>query len=258
VTDTAASEARPVALVTGASRTAGLGGAIALDLAENGWDVALTYWRPYDERMSWGAEHDGVDRISEAIRDVGGRCLGIEADLSMAGTPSEVLATAELSLGSVSALVLSHCESVDSDIRSTSVESFDRHMAVNARASWLLIREFAERYRSPFGRGRIVALTSDHTAENLPYGASKGALDRIVLAAAAELDDLGITANVINPGPTDTGWMTDELRSLVEERTPLHRLGTPDDVASLVTFLCSARGGWVNGQLLVSDGGLSA
>ena len=59
-------------------------------------------------------------------------------------------------------------------------------MAVNARASWLLIRQFAERYQGPFGRGRIVALTSDHTAGNLPYGASKGALDRIVIAAARE------------------------------------------------------------------------
>lgn len=113
-------------------------------------------------------------------------------------------------------------------------------------------------YKGPFGRGRIVALTSDHTAGNLPYGASKGALDRIVLAAARELADQGITANVINPGPTDTGWMTSAQRAATEERTPLHRLGTPEDVAALVTFLCSTRGEWINGQLLHSDGGLSA
>lgn len=256
MTDSAGSDVRPVALVTGASRTAGIGGAIAVDLAAHGWDVALTYWRPYDERMPWGAEPDGVDRLGQAIRDAGRRCLAIEADLSSVDAPGAVLADAEAALGPVTALVLSHCESVDSDIRSTTVESFDRHMAVNARASWLLLREFAQRYTGPHGRGRIVALTSDHTAGNLPYGASKGALDRIVLAAARELAGQGITANVINPGPTDTGWMTSTQRTTIAERTPLHRLGTPADVAALVTFLCSARGGWINGQLLHSDGGL--
>lgn len=218
----------------------------------------MTYWRPYDERMPWGVESDGVDRLQDAIRAVGGRVLGVEADLSRQETPHRIFDGVEETLGPVTALVLSHCESVDSDIRSTSVESFDRHMAVNARASWLLIQEFSQRYQGPFGRGRIVALTSDHTAGNLPYGASKGALDRIVLAAARELADQGITANVINPGPTDTGWMSSAQQAATEERTPLHRLGTPEDAAALVTFLCSTRGEWINGQLLHSDGGFSA
>ena len=90
--------------------------------------------------------------------------------------------------GGLRGLVMSHCESVDSSILDTTVESWERHFAVNARAVWLLIKAFAERL--PAGpttqvTGRIVALTSDHTAHNLPYGASKGALDRIVVAAAA-------------------------------------------------------------------------
>lgn len=250
--------ARPLALVTGASRTAGIGAAVARDLAENGWDVALNYWRSYDERLPWGAEPDAVERLQSEIRAVGGRCLGVEADLSDIASPRSLFDVVERSLGPVTGLIMAHCESVDSNIRSTPVESFDRHMAVNARASWLLIREFAERYKGHFGRGRIVALTSDHTAWNLPYGASKGALDRIVLGAALELCDQGITANVVNPGPTDTGWMTSGDRAFTEERTPLHRLGTPEDAAALVTFLCSTRGGWINGQLLHSDGGLSA
>ncbi|WP_372500182.1 SDR family NAD(P)-dependent oxidoreductase [Sphaerisporangium perillae] len=73
--------------------------------------------------------------------------------------------------------------------------------------AWLLIREYGLRHRVPFGEGRIVGLTSDHTVFNLPYGASKAALDRITIAAARELAHLGVTANVINPGPTDTGWI---------------------------------------------------
>ncbi len=249
---------RPVALVTGAGRTAGIGGAVALELAAEGWDVALTSWRPYDRRMPWGEEDDGVPRLEAGIRTAGGRSAAVEADLTRIEAPAEIFDAVEASLGPVTALVLSHCESVDSDLRSTSVESFDRHMAVNARASWLLVRTFAERFRGPFGEGRIVALTSDHTAGNLPYGASKGALDRIVLAAARELADLGVTANVVNPGATDTGWMTEELRAAVAERSPLRRLGTPQDAAHVVAFLCSPRGGWINGQLIASDGGVHA
>ena len=88
------------------------------------------------------------------------------------------------------------------------------------------------------------------------YGASKGALDRIVLAAAEEFRDLGIAANVINPGPTDTGWMTAQQIADFTRQTPGGRPGLPDDCANLVRFLCSEEGGWINGQLLHSNGGL--
>jgi 3-oxoacyl-[acyl-carrier protein] reductase len=150
-----------------------------------------------------------------------------------------------------------HCESVDSGLLDTTVESFDRHFAVNTRASWLLIREYGRRFTGPSGAGRVVALTSDHTVGNLPYGASKGALDRITLAAARELAHLGVTANVVNPGPIDTGWMTEPLREEMVRQTPLGRLGTPRDTAHLVDFLCSPEGQWINGQLLMSNGGLA-
>jgi 3-oxoacyl-[acyl-carrier protein] reductase len=159
-------------------------------------------------------------------------------------------------LGPVQALVMSHCESVNSGILDTSLESFDRHFAVNTRASWLLIKEFAGQYVAPYGSGRIIALTSDHTVGNLPYGASKGALDRITLAAARELSHLGVTANVINPGPIDTGWMTPAIAESGVAETPLGRLGTPRDTGNLVAFLCSPEGGWVNAQLLYSNGGV--
>ena len=103
----------------------------------------------------------------------------------------------------------------------------------------------------------MVALTSDATIGNLPYGASKGALDRITLAAAHELAHLGVTANVINPGPVDTGWMSQDLKEECIRRTPLRRLGTPEDAGHLVEFLCSPQGGWINGQLLMSNGGFA-
>jgi 3-oxoacyl-[acyl-carrier protein] reductase len=80
-------------------------------------------------------------------------------------------------------------------------------------------------------------------------------MDRITLAAARELAHLGVTANAINPGPVDTGWMSGDLKQDVVRQTPLGRLGTPQDTARLVEFLCSPHGGWINGQLLMSNGG---
>jgi 3-oxoacyl-[acyl-carrier protein] reductase len=185
--------------------------------------------------------------------------VAVPADLTDVSAPAAVFDAVEAELGPVTGLVLSHAESVDSGLLDTTVESFDRHFAVNARASWLLLREFALRFPAPSveaGTGRVVALTSDHVVHNLPYGASKGALDRIVIAAARELAHLRLTANVVNPGPVDTGWMSDELRESIRRQAPLGRGGTPQDTASLVSFLMSREGGWVNGQLLCSDGGL--
>lgn len=249
--------ARPVGIVTGVGRSQGLGAAIALRLAADGWDVATSHWAPYDARV----HHEPGDpdgQTAEAGRAAGARTFSVPVDLERVEASLELVDAVEESLGPVTALVMAHCESVDSDLMSTTVESFDRHFAVNARASWLLIRELAARFAGTPGSGRIVALTSDAVVGNIPYGASKGALDRIVLASARELADLRITCNVVNPGPIDTGWMSDELRAQVLQANPRGRLGLATDTASLVSFLCSADGGWVNGQLLHSDGGLHA
>jgi 3-oxoacyl-[acyl-carrier protein] reductase len=246
---------RPVALVTGASRKIGIAAAVVSALAESGWNVATTYWRPYDASMPWGSDASEAGSILDAGRRLSSGVLGVEADLSDPDSPGRVFDRVERDLGPVTALILSHCHSVDAGILDTTPGSFDLHFAVNARATWLLVREFGGRYRSGRGRGRIVSITSGHTAWNLAYGASKGAMDRIVLAAAVEFASLGVTANVISPGATDTGWMSEEMKESIRGRTPLGRVGLPADCANLVKFLCSEEGGWVNGQILRSDGG---
>jgi 3-oxoacyl-[acyl-carrier protein] reductase len=241
------------ALVTGVGRRRGIGAALALGLAEDGWDLALSYWHPYDDRLGLGRSADDLDRIVEEVRGLGREVVVLPADLEQADVAAGLVDRAAEELGPLSGLVMSHCESVDSTILDTTVESFDRHYAVNVRATWLLLAGFARQV--PEGGGRVVALTSDATAGNLPYGATKGALDRVVLAAAHELGHLGIVANVVNPGPVDTGWMDDGIRDAVVRMTAAGRLGTPEDTANLVRFLFSERGGWVNGQLLMSNGG---
>jgi 3-oxoacyl-[acyl-carrier protein] reductase len=243
-------------LVTGVGRRAGIGAASAVRLALEGWDVATSYWAPYDERMPWGRAPTDLDRVADAIRAAGARTVAVAGDLSDVEVPERIFEAVHGELGAPTALVMCHCESVNSGVLDTTVESFDRHFAVNARATWLLIREFAGLLASADGTGRILAMTSDDSVGNLPYGASKGAMDRIVLAAARELAHLRLTANVINPGPVDTGWIDDELRQTIAAQSPFGRVGQPSDTAALVAFLCSAEGGWVNGQLIHSDGGL--
>jgi 3-oxoacyl-[acyl-carrier protein] reductase len=232
----------PIALVTGVGRAAGIGAAAASALAADGWTVATTGWRAYDDKMPWGADAEPM--------------ASFEADFADPAVPAQVFAQVNAALGPVTALAMCHCESVDSSIADTTIESFDRHFAVNARAPMLLIKAFAEQFPGPPGSGRIVAITSDAVVNNVPYGASKGALDRIVFASAEEYAALGLTANVVNPGPVDNGWMNDELKVVLQARNLQPRLGRSTDCANLVRFLCSPEGQWINRQLLYSDGGL--
>lgn len=247
-----------VALITGVGRRRSIGSGLAVGLARDGWDLALNYWRAYDDRLGYERREDDPESVADECRELGASVVLVPGDLSDPDVPAELVAAAR-ELGPLCGLVMSHCESVDSSILDTDVASWDRHFAVNARATWLLIKAFAEQLTSSVDPGevggRIVALTSDHTVHNLPYGASKGALDRIVTAAAVELAGRGVRSNVVNPGPIDTGWMDDDSRAAGVLETPAGRLGTPDDTADLVRFLFSPSGGWMNGQVLYSNGG---
>lgn len=240
---------RPLALITGVGRMRSIGTGIARRLATT-HDLLLVHSSAYDTRVH--GEPGQAEEIRAELESMGSSVTAVEVDLAFSDSITEVMAALPRP---ASVMVLSHTESVTSSIMDTTIESFDRHYAVNVRANWLLIRAFAQ--QSP-GQGRIIALTSDHYVHNLPYGVTKGALDRLVLACPRELAEFNITANVLNPGPVDTGWMTDEVRAAGIAQQPSHRFGTPEDIAAVVGFLVSDEGAWINGQLIKADGGFSA
>jgi len=218
----------PLALVTGAARSNSIAAGVVPRLEADGWEVVTS------------------------DLDTG----EYPCDLSSPTAPTALIERITSERGPIGGLVLSHAHGVESGVMDTTAEAFDQHVAVNARASLLLIAAFA-RHVDADG-GAVVAFTSDHTTGNLAYGASKGALDRIVISAARELGPKGISANVVNPGPIDTGWMDDEAREAMTSYHPLGRPGTPRDIAGITAFLLSDEGRWISGQLLRADGGFSA
>jgi 3-oxoacyl-[acyl-carrier protein] reductase len=243
----------PSCLITGAGRRNTIAAACALTLADDGWDVALHCHPDYDRALGYATT--AADEPAQLLAAL--RAKGVSAELHMsdladpAAVPAMFDRFAE-SLPPFSAVVACHARDVELPLMETGAEEFDRHFAVNARSVALMLQEFARRL--PGDDGRFVAFTSDDVRNNAPYGVSKGALDRVIQAAALELGPRGIRANCIDPGPTDTGWINDELRTTLAARTPLGRVGQPADAAALVRFLLSPEGGWISGQVLRSDG----
>jgi 3-oxoacyl-[acyl-carrier protein] reductase len=260
MTSVPAAVARPVVVVTGVSRRGGIAAAVVRKLAASGWDVVLTGWPAYDETVSWGRDTGTADELLREAAAVGARAVYAPADLSQADAIVSVFDRAQEALGSVTALVVVHnyeSESAGGLLEVTPAE-FDRSMAVNPRATLFLMAEFARRFSGPKGRGRIVTFTSGLPLKGaIAYAASKGAIEWITVSGAAELATAGITANAVNPGPNDTGWMDEELLAWHADQSPLGRTGQPGDTAELVAFLCSEQSAWITGQILTSDGGWS-
>ncbi|MBB5955639.1 3-oxoacyl-[acyl-carrier protein] reductase [Saccharothrix tamanrassetensis] len=252
------------AIVTGANQ--GIGAATARALAEQGVRVLISFLRYApapdaslpDEYFT--SRESGADAVVAAIREAGGQAHALEVDLTDVGAPALLFDTAEKLFGPVDVLVNNASGWVQDTFlanetdqfgrvqRAVTPQTFDAQFAVDARAGALLIAEFARRHLARGGNwGRIVGLTSGGPGGfpgEVSYGAAKAALDNYTLSAAAELAPHGITANMVKPGVTDTGWVNDEVRA----RFPVAR---PEEVASVIAFLCSEAAARVSGNVLV-------
>ena len=247
-----------VALVTGVGRRRGIGSAVCLALACRGADVVLSYWKAYDREMPWASDEDEPEALLRQLRAAGVGAEGIEMDLSRSDSARLLLDATEERLGRSSILVNTAAYSSRDDFETLEAEALDAHYAVNVRAMALLSVGFARRYPGGPG-GRIVNFSSGQSLGPMPgelaYVATKGAIEAFTRTLAAEVGHKGITVNAINPGPTDTGWMSEELKREIAPKFPSGRVGQPEDAAKLVAFLAGDEAAWITGQVIHSEGG---
>jgi 3-oxoacyl-[acyl-carrier protein] reductase len=246
-----------VAVVTGASRRQGIGAAICRASASHGADVLFTHWQPYDQTQPLGVDPEGPTLLQRELQGFGVRAEEMAVDLADPAAPSRVLDAVETRLGPPSILVNNAAHSTLDDYRTLDAASLDAHYAVNARATALLSVEFARRYHGGPG-GRIISLTSGQSVGPMPdelsYIMSKGAIEAFTASLAAGVAAKGITVNAVDPGATDTGWMSEDLKTAIVREMGFGRLGQPEDAARLILFLASDAGAWVTGQTIHSRG----
>ncbi len=246
-----------VALITGANH--GIGAAIARALADCGAGVLVSYLclydaadfpEPYRTNRSRNA-----DEVIGSIRARGGRAVSMEADLRDETAPGRLFDFAEKELGPVDILInnatgwvadtFGDRPSHDTGIKMARVSAatHDQQFAVDARGGALMIAEFARRHMDRHAQwGRIVGLTSGGQLGfpgEVSYGAAKAALENYTMAAAFELAPFGITANMVYPPVTDTGWVTAQVQASVRQRADLLHIVEPDDVAEVIVYLCT-------------------
>jgi len=247
-----------VALVTGVGRKRGIGSAVCRALASRGAGIVFSYWRDYDREMPWASEGEEPEALLGELLAAGVEAEGVEVDLSLPDSARLLLDRAEEALGRPSILVNVAAYSTRDGFEDLDAETLDAHYAVNVRAMALLSAAFARRYLGGPG-GRIVNFSSGQSLGPMPgelaYAATKGATEAFTRTLAVEVGHKGITVNAVNPGPTDTGWMTGELQQELVSKFPLGRIGQPEDAAKLVAFLASDEAAWITGQVIHSEGG---
>jgi 3-oxoacyl-[acyl-carrier protein] reductase len=239
-----------VAIVTGASR--GIGAAVARRLASAGFAVAINYASSSKEAEALVAE----------LSAQGAKAIAVRADVANAGEVRTMFEITEQQLGKIDVLVNNAGVLKTVPLADTSDALYDQTFDINVRGTFNTLREAAGRMNEG---GRIVNFSSTTLALNMPgyavYNATKAAVEAFTHVFAKELRGRHITVNAVAPGPIATSLFldgkTEEQIRTFANMPPLQRLGQPEDIASLVSFLASADAGWVNGQILRANGGVA-
>jgi 3-oxoacyl-[acyl-carrier protein] reductase len=247
------------AIVTGANH--GIGAATAQALARRGCAVLCTFLR-VDDPEDPGTpqtyrDHRAQDStaVIARIREDGGRAASVEADLSAPGTPALLFDTAEAQFGPVDILVnnatgwladtfaATTADRLGRSLQPVTATTWTRQFTVDAMGAALMISEFARRHIARQADwGRIIGLTSGGDIgfpEEVSYGAAKAAQENYTMSAAIELAPFGITANMVHPPVTDTGWVNDAVREHVAASPGLIHIATPEQVAEVIAYLAS-------------------
>jgi 3-oxoacyl-[acyl-carrier protein] reductase len=258
------------AIVTGANH--GIGAATASALAGAGCSVLCSYLRVTDEpdpgtpQAYRDYRARTADHVVAQIRAAGGRAMAVEADLSDPEAPARLFDAAEAELGPVNILVnnatgwladsfaAAASDRLGRDLQPVTAASWRRQFTVDAMAAALLIAEFARRHVAREATwGRIIGLTSGGELgfpEEVSYGAAKAAQENYTMSAAIELARYGITANMVHPPVTDTGWVTDAVRGVVDSSRSLFHVASPGQVADVIAYLASDAAGLITANVI--------
>ncbi|MCI0540467.1 MAG: SDR family oxidoreductase [Verrucomicrobiales bacterium] len=231
-----------MALVTGVGRRAGIGAAICREIAKNGGDVFFTYWREYDKKLHSENSENGPAAMAAELSQFGVRIGSVEIDLSVPDSAEKLFQSVENELGTPAILINNACHDVEVPFVELSPEILDEHYAVNVRAVAMLCKEFVKRGNA----GHIISMTSGQSlgsmgGQKIPYTITKAALEMLAPQLAPELAKRGITINALDPGPTDTGWMTEELKERVRKESKRGKVNTPEDIARLIVSILTEK-----------------